>query len=433
MTKITNLTQAVTKSPLLWGILGSAAFYSLVHSSPLGTPFIKRYFTSHPVEYAETVMFTIGLAALLLKLFDVWGQSAGLRQSPLGAAARPGDSIATQCQDLLKRIATLPGGYYADRLRAAIQFVWRHESAAELDDRLLYLADVDATRSHADFGLFRVIVWAIPIMGFLGTVIGITMALNGIDKNHLDDSMQHVLAGLGLKFDTTALALAMAMALMFIHFFVDRAANLLLAAVDGKVEEDLTGRFVSLPAGADGQLAAIRRMAETMIQMTERLVGRQAELWQASMEAASARWTHTADGAAEVLKRGLVEALGESLKQHAQQLAVGEQAAAEQNRRHWNQVQQTQVQNVQAITALQSGVTRQAEVLGRAIEVSGEIGRLEQTLNRNLAALAGAKNFEQTVLGLAAAIHLLNARFSETPADKPAIHLEPGRRAAHAA
>ena len=34
--------------------------------------------------------------------------------------------------------------------------------------------------------------------------------------------MQHVLTGLGLKFDTTALALAMSMVLMFVHFFVDR-------------------------------------------------------------------------------------------------------------------------------------------------------------------------------------------------------------------
>jgi len=46
------------------------------------------------------------------------------------------------------------------------------------------------------------------------------------------------------------------------------------------------------------------------------------------------------------------------------------------------------------------------DVLG-AIQAAGEVTRLEDALNRNLAALAGSKNFEETVVSLAAAIHLL--------------------------
>ena len=123
-------------------------------------------------------------------------------------------------------------------------------AAAEgLDDELKYLADADAARAHAALALFRVIVWAIPILGFLGTVIGITMALNGIDPKAMDESMLQVLDGLGVKFDTTALALAMSMVLMFVHFFVDRAENALLEEVDRRVEADLAGRFRSFPPG----------------------------------------------------------------------------------------------------------------------------------------------------------------------------------------
>ena len=57
----------------------------------------------------------------------------------------------------------------------------------------------------------RLIVWAIPILGFLGTVIGITMALNAIDPKAVEESMMQVTTGLGVKFDTTALALAWAL------------------------------------------------------------------------------------------------------------------------------------------------------------------------------------------------------------------------------
>ena len=432
--KIAKITQTITKSPVLWGVLGTSAFYCLIHAGPLNTPIVKRYFTTHPVEYIETVMFAIGLAALLLRLSEVVGQLAGLGQSPLGPGARPGQSLESHCQELIQRleVARPPqNGYYIGRLRAAIHYVWRRGGADGLDDELKYLADVDIGRSQAAYSLFRVIVWAVPIMGFLGTVIGITMALNGIDKTHLDESMQAVLAGLGLKFDTTALALAMAMVLMFVHFFVDRAEAVLLERVDRRVEEELSGRFPQLSNGADGQVAAVRRMAETLVQMTERLVQRQAELWQASMEAAAGRWARLTDGAAETVKKGLVE----SLKDHAKQLAAAEQAGGEQNRRHWAQVQQAQMQQVQAIGAVQTALVRQAEILQRAVEASGEVTRLEDALNRNLATLAGAKHFEQTVMELSAVIHLLNARLSETPvgAGKPSIQLEPGRRAAHAA
>ena len=43
---------------------------------------------------------------------------------------------------------------------------------------------------------------------------------------------------------------------------------------------------------------------------------------------------------------------------------------------------------------------------------SGIISALEQKLNDNLQALAGAKNFEDTVMSLAATIHLLNSRLA---------------------
>ena len=64
---------------------------------------------------------------------------------------------------------------------------------------------------------------------------------------------------------------------------------------------------------------------------------------------------------------------------------------------------------------------------------AAEVVRLEDALNHNLAALAGAKHFEQTVLSLAAAVNMLSARLAETPNPAAPIKLEPMRRTAHAA
>ena len=86
-----------------------------------------------------------------------------------------------------------------------------------------------------------------------------------------------------------------------------------------------------------------------------------------------------------------------------------------------------------ALAALQDGMSRQAEVLGRAVEASGDVIRLQDALNHNLSALSGSKHIEQSVLGLAAAIHLLNARLTDSPGDTSAIQLDAPRPNAQAA
>ena len=392
MHKPNQLVRVVTNSPFLWGTLGAVGFYALVHAGPLGHPLIVRYFTKHPVEYMTALMFMVGLASLLIKAFDVLGQRAELNQPLLGSATRALPPTE-EADALLERLDRLPGRrhgeYYVCRLRAGLEHVRHHGTAASLDDELKYLADMDAARLHVGYGLFRVIVWAIPILGFLGTVIGITMALNGIDLQSPDQSMFEVLNGLGLKFDTTALALSLAMILMFIHFPVERAETALLEQVDRRVQRELADRFPAVPVGGDGQVVAMRNMAQTMLQATEVLVRRQAELWQASVDSAAQHWTQMAEVAGGHVKTAMSEATGE--------------------------------------------LTRRAEVLERAIAAAGEIARLENALNHNLSGLAGAKHFEQTVLSLAAAVNMLSARLAETPEAKGPIHLEPARRPSNAA
>ena len=433
-----NLPAAILNSPIVWGGLVTAGFYGLVLNGTLISllptklsEMVTRYFTHHPVEYMETALFGIGLAALVLKMIEVAGQWPTLRQSLLGSPAQGYEPVNQVCQELLQRLHRLPaprrGGYFPRRLQAAVEHVSRKGSAQDLDDELKYLADVDATRQHTSYALFRVIIWAIPILGFLGTVIGITMALNGVRTDAIEESMNQVVTGLGVKFDTTALALAMAMVLMFLHFFVDRWENALLEAVDQRTQCELEGRFPqSAPAG-EGSSAALRQMSDTVVLAIERMAQRQTEVWQASMDAAASRWARMAQTAGSQVQESVAQGLAESLRQHAEQLAAAEETATAENRDRWEKIHQSLVENVAALGALQGGVGRQAEVLGRAVEASGDVIRLQDALNHNLSALAGSKHLEQSVLGLAAAIHLLNARLTDSPGDTSAIQLDANR------
>lgn len=439
MSRTHRATQALVQSPFLWGALGAGAFYGVLSSGVLGDrlgELAENYFSSHPVEYVATVMFFVGIAALAIKMVLAAVQYHGLRTPLLGPVAGGGEAVA-HCQALLAQLDGLPPRRHDDygvrRVRQALEHVRRRGSAEALDEELKYLADLDAARLNDSYALVRVIIWAIPILGFLGTVIGITLAVANLAPKALETSLPEVVAGLSVAFNTTAQALGLSMVLMFGQFFVDRAETRLLGLVDQRAEDELSGRFEQIAASPDGQVVAIRRMAETLLETTEQLVRRQAELWQASIEAAAGRWTTMAEAAERKLQGALSVALAESLKDHARELGAAQLVAAEENRRHWDRVQQGLVQNTESMAAVQKNLVRQAETIGRAVEATGQIARLEEALNRNLAALAGSRNFEQTVNSLAAAIHLLNARLGHVPEGTAAVQLEGKKRTGQAA
>ncbi len=427
MTGLSRIQRAIAGSPFVWGGLAAGVFYWLIHTDVLAGEFIKRYFASHSVEYAATTMFFVGLAALGVKVVDMLAQYPQLGNSLLGTVA-PGSRAGEDARALLGLLDNLPPARRTDclprRLREALVHVRRHDSAESLDDELKYLADLDAVRLHSSYGLIRVIIWAIPILGFLGTVIGITLAIANLSPQALESSLPEVTAGLGVAFDTTALALGLSMILMFSQSLTSWAENALLEQVDARAAEELEGRFLQISAGPDGQIEAVRRMGEAVVNMTDKLIHRQSDIWRASMEEAAARWNSMATSAGEQLQDALAAALDESLQAHAARLVDGQQQISDANQRHWNQVQQSQVQNTQAMASLQADMSRQADILMRAVDAAGEIAGLENSLNRNLAALSGAKNFEQTVMSLAAVIHLLNARLKELPGPGGSVKLE---------
>nr|AUN37425.1 hypothetical protein [uncultured bacterium] len=83
MKKLNRLVQLVTRSSLLWGGLASLGFYTLIHNGTLQGEFFERYFAAHWVLYAETIMFCVGVASLLLQAFDLGDQRSRLHRPVL--------------------------------------------------------------------------------------------------------------------------------------------------------------------------------------------------------------------------------------------------------------------------------------------------------------------------------------------------------------
>jgi biopolymer transport protein ExbB/TolQ len=381
----------IFRSPVFWGGLAYVGFHALWANGVITNPFILRYFAQHPVEYVETAMFLVGIAALVLKAMEVRAQKKVSTGAVLPKRTTDGVS-ATEASSLLRLLERLPSWrqrhVYVGRLRKGLLHVQRAGSAEKLDDELKYLADEDADRAHGSYGLVRMVIWAIPILGFLGTVIGIALAMGKLSPQALDTSLPEVMSNLTIAFDTTALALALSIVLFFGQFSVDRYEQGLLERVNEQTAEELLGRFERIPDTPDGQLAAVRKSLQAILESHEQNVIHQIDTWQTSLRAVTDQW------------RGIQDSLHES--------------------------------SVSA-NAMQQGMARQADTLNRVVEAAGNIATMETQLNRNLSALAGAKNFEQTVMSLAAAIHLLNARLGDDPGAAAPVTLQPQKRKGQAA
>ena len=271
MSYLKSFTTSLIRSPLLWGGALAFCFFALIHGGVIKHAGTIRYLAGHWVEYVETVMFTVGLSALALKWLDVRRQAAHVDEPLLDSIPTGGQQPDEATGLQAKLPETEDDGYLIRRLREALDLVVRTGSAEGLEDHLKYLSDLDAARAGQSYGLVRFVIWAIPIMGFLGTVIGITEAIANLSPTQLEN-ISGVVAGLGVAFDTTATALALSMVLMLIQFFVDRAEQRLLTRVDSAAWIGLAGRFQSVAAD-DGTAVALAKLSEAVSRSSEKRAG----------------------------------------------------------------------------------------------------------------------------------------------------------------
>src|SRR5207237_4393940 len=135
-----------------------------------------------------------------------WRERRALAHQPL--PHWDGNAVpAAEAKSLLQKLAQQPrrvqASWLGRRIENVLDFVHSRGTANELDDQLRTLADNDALGQEASFSLLRLIIWVIPILGFLGTVVGITGAIAGVTPETLEQSLRGVTKGLSTAVDAT--------------------------------------------------------------------------------------------------------------------------------------------------------------------------------------------------------------------------------------
>ena len=463
----------IVSSPVLWGSLFTVAFYSAIPYLPAQRELANRYFCGHWIEYCTTALFFVGMAILGVKFCQLPSQKTAFgyslfRDKRLIAEKDP----AAKLEFISASLNTLPPSirrsWLVQRYREVSDYLASGRSAEALEDHLKYLSDIAGERMHDSYALVRTITWAVPILGFLGTVIGITLAIANITPDQLDTSLSEVTAGLGVAFDTTALSLSLSMVLVFTAFVVERSEQQVLSRVELVGVRDIVPAFPPVQQGGGHFELAERQAASQLLQGTETLVTWQTELWRDGLESLRKRWHSTIESQQLELTAALQSGMQTTLADHARQLegfrtefAQSQQALTQDVARIATELRETAAEQQAALARqttelwqavqgeaqlLREGFRSQTELLlatlSREIEgwqrglgeinagsvaqtqalaeqtdvllriVSGEedLARLQERLAENLEVVRSAGMFEETLHSLTAAVHLLTIR-----------------------
>lgn len=401
----------------------TAGYYYVLWTYVPADSLLVRYTAGHPIEYVEVSLFFWGMVELAAKCWSLGRQYSALGRRWLPAEAQ--GLAAAKAGQLLAELDRLPrrerDSLLAGRIRSAMEFVAQRGSAAGLDEYLRARSDADANAVEGSYSLIKFITWAIPILGFLGTVLGIAAAVANVTPEQLATSIAGVTGGLAVAFDTTAVALMFSMCLMFLTFVVDRGEQRLLQAVDAYVEEHLVHRF-ERPAAAALPAGVLEQAGSAVFAWAEKLLRRQAEIWQESLGEFHRQ--------AEERDRQRFEQTTAALAQMLERTAAAHQARLRALEAELHGQMQSLTPQFDRIAAglgrLADMVDRQAErtaeqtrLLGGLVEGEKQILRLQETLHATLHSLADAATLERVLHSLTAAVHLLTARCDA--AGRPAI------------
>jgi len=165
--------------------------------------------------------------------------------------------------------------YIVNRIRKALEFFYIRQNNPEVAQMLASQSEIDANKVAGGYSLVKVFLWAIPIMGFIGTVIGIGDAIGGFgavlgggaeDMNAIMEPLMDVLDDLGVAFDTTLLALVFSIILSFPASSLQNSEEDLVTDIDEYCIDNLLRRLNDGGAGATsgGEPGLMKAIGEAM-------------------------------------------------------------------------------------------------------------------------------------------------------------------------
>jgi biopolymer transport protein ExbB/TolQ len=426
------LLQVAVLGSLLCGL-----FYGAILTPIFPNPILIRYALCHWVAEASVWLFCIACVALAYKSWMTFNQARATIEGAevlqcivearhdLDSATRGNGTGLSQWLDTLWRSqkSNVLRSWHGQRVTEFLSRQVKRRNNKQMDEDLRDLADRDSDSQHASHAMIRIICWAMPMLGFLGTVLGISDTLGHMDAQALasgsQEAMNSLTGGLYVAFDTTAVGLILTMIAMFIQFAVQRSELRLLNRIDSSVADSMH-ECLSVPDApwdTTGIEQSLRVVTASMLESVQQLVQKQSELWRDTISEAHQRWVQLSDGVTETARAGLLPALQDSLLEHRE--AMREQTedlvrlqseGAQQIDSRLQQWQTTISEQARSTLRQQQEINRHAELLQKLLDSSQLVGAMQAPIDATLNRLTDVDRFHDAAVCLTEAVAFLGSQ-----------------------
>ncbi len=326
--------------PLMYsGLIGTAAAaVFLAITFPIrGLGILQLFWGRGWVPFVLVWLTCWSLAILVLKWRKLKRQRQSMLFDVLPTELSPEITLGS-LDEFEEHIHSLPGeageSFLVNRVVRGLEHFRVRKSAAETVTMMESQSDIDANNVSSSYSIVKVFIWALPIMGFIGTVIGVSSAVASLagslesasDISAIKDSLKDVFGGLGVAFDTTLLALVLSLFVKIPTSALQKAEEDLVTWVDEYCNENLLKRLndgreggAERGAGADGselREAVKSVMSEWDSRMAE--MGRQSLEIQQTLASVATR--------ADAIQKDMSESIngtGQAVQVHFAQLEKG--------------------------------------------------------------------------------------------------------------
>jgi MotA/TolQ/ExbB proton channel family len=245
---------------LLLGACFTCSFFGFLFVLPdawRSSRFVAIFLDRGYIPYVTMLAFFWGLALLWVKHSKLATQKQAL---PLVIGKMPANlspSSAGLALTWLQGLSTTPHDFILlNRLQLAFQSLSKMRQPADIPNVVSHAAALDEAQFDNSYSLISAILYAVPVLGFIGTVVGLGEAIGGFGQtltasantSSLIDSLTGVTGGLSVAFDTTFVALVAALTLQLISTLVQSKETLFLEDCNFFFQQEVYPNLCSDPA-----------------------------------------------------------------------------------------------------------------------------------------------------------------------------------------
>jgi biopolymer transport protein ExbB/TolQ len=243
---------------MLSGLLLSIAFYAILINlagwnswlAAAADIFSNRGLTQH----AAVFLFFTAAAMLWMKSRKLAFQKKAFELPIMPADASFGLSpeTARAVMERLQELADSPSQFAVlGRVERALSNLDNIGHAADVTAILKAQSENDEAQVAASYVIIQGFAWAIPVLGFIGTVVGLSRAIGAFgltlqregDFEGIKESLTFVTSGLATAFDTTLVALVLALLLQLLISMLQSNEADWLDACNEYCTRKVTGRL----------------------------------------------------------------------------------------------------------------------------------------------------------------------------------------------